>query len=99
MTEYNNSSLSFPFELVGAISLDRNYCEVTNLLFVSPELYLNILKTEKILQCWDKKFSTCVGRLDVIPAQEVVKEHRNFFCPRKEEIVFQIQFYELSKRS
>ena len=37
----------FLFELVGTISLDRNYREVINLLFVLAELYLNILKTEK----------------------------------------------------
>ena len=35
------------------MSLDRNYWKVVNLLFVSPELYLNILKTEEILQFWD----------------------------------------------
>ena len=52
----------FLFEFVGTISLDRNYREVINLLFVLPGLYLNILKTEKILQFWDKRFSTCVAR-------------------------------------
>ena len=31
------------FEFIG-ISLDRNYHEAINLLFVSPGLYLNILK-------------------------------------------------------
>ena len=52
----------FLSELVG-ISPDRNYCEVINLLFVLSALYLNILKTVKILQFWDKKkFSTCVAR-------------------------------------
>ena len=51
----------FLFELVG-ISLDRNYREAINLLFVLPGLCLNILKTEKILQFWDKKFSTWVAR-------------------------------------
>ena len=32
----------------------RNYWEVINLLFILPGLYLNILKTEKILQFWAK---------------------------------------------
>ena len=32
------------------ISLDRNYRDAINLLFVSPGLYLNVLKAEKILQ-------------------------------------------------
>ena len=40
---------------------------IINLLFVLPGLYLNILETEKMLQFWDKKFSTCVAH----PAQEV----------------------------
>ena len=34
----SNSSLSFLSELVGTISLDRNYWEAINLLFVSPGL-------------------------------------------------------------
>ena len=41
----------FPFELVG-ILLEM---EMTNLLFVSSVLYLNILKTEGLLQFWDKE--------------------------------------------
>ena len=45
----------FLFELVDTISLDGNYWEVINLLFALPGLYLNILKTEEILQFWDKK--------------------------------------------
>ena len=41
----------FLFQLVGLISLNRNYQEVINLLLVLPfGLYLNILKTEEILQ-------------------------------------------------
>ena len=36
--------------------------EVIDLLFVLLELYLNILKIEKILQFSDEKFSTCVAR-------------------------------------
>ena len=36
----------FLFELVG-ISLDRNYSEVINLLFVLPGLHLNILETDE----------------------------------------------------
>ena len=51
------------------ISLDRNYREVINLLFVLSELYLNILKTEEILQFWDKKKTRCAWH--VILAQEV----------------------------
>ena len=39
----------FLFELVGMLSLDRNYWEVRNLL------YLNIVETEKILQFYEKK--------------------------------------------
>ena len=58
---YNNSSI-YLFEFVRMISLDRNYQGVINLLFVLPGLYLNILKTEKILQLADKQFSTCVAR-------------------------------------
>ena len=46
------------------ISLDRNYRQVMNLLFVLPELYLNILETEEMLQFWDK-----ISRRE-IPAQE-----------------------------
>ena len=34
---------------------DRNYREVTNLLFILPGLDLNILKTEKISQSWGHK--------------------------------------------
>ena len=47
-----------PFELVGMMSLDRNYWVILKC----------IVKTEKTLQFWDKKkkFSTCI-----IPAQEV----------------------------
>ena len=41
----------FLFELVGMISSDRNYLEVVNLLFVLPvSFYLNIIKTEEMLQ-------------------------------------------------
>ena len=36
------------------MSLDRNYQEVLNLLFVSPGLHFTVLKTEKILQFWGK---------------------------------------------
>ena len=42
--------ISFSFELVGAISPDRNYEEVINLSFASPGLRLDILETEKMLQ-------------------------------------------------
>ena len=42
-----------------------------NLLFVSPGLYLNILKTEEILQFWDKKNSRRARH--VIPTQQVKK--------------------------
>ena len=66
-TVHNNSSLSYRtrrYDIIW-ISMDRNYREVINLLFASPILfYLNILKTGKILQHWDKtrKCSTCVAR-------------------------------------
>ena len=37
-----------------------------------PRLYLNIVKTEKILRFWDKKFSTCTSfqrkRLKLLPS-------------------------------
>ena len=52
---YDCTSLSFPLELAGITSLDRNYWDVINLLFISPGLYLNTLKTERILQFWDEK--------------------------------------------
>ena len=58
------------------ISLDRNYREVINLLFVLPGLYLNILMIEKILQFWDKTWH-------VIPDQEVnlqLTEMKIFFA-------------------
>ena len=45
----------FCFKLVGMISLDRNNWGVINLLFVLPGLYLNILKTEEILQFLGQK--------------------------------------------
>ena len=41
--------------VVGMISLDRNYREVINLLFVLPRLPLNVFKTEKMLQVGTKK--------------------------------------------
>ena len=40
------------------VSLNRNYWEAMNLLTVLPGLYLNILKTEEVLQFWDKIFTT-----------------------------------------
>ena len=56
MTEplHNDSSVSIPFELVGMTSLDRNYREVINLLFILPGLCSNILGTEKLLQFWEQ---------------------------------------------
>ena len=51
----------FLSRLVG-ISLDRNDWEVINLSFVLLILfYLNVFKAEKILQFWEKKFSTCMA--------------------------------------
>ena len=41
------------------LELARNYWEVINLLFVLPGLYLNVLKTEKILQFW--RLTACAG--------------------------------------
>ena len=57
MTEpvYNNSSLSFTFELVGTIPLDKNYQEVINSSFALPGFHSGILKTEKMLQFGTKK--------------------------------------------
>ena len=49
MTEPYTIIRRFLLELVGTISLDRNYREVINLSFVLPILFhLNILKTEEI---------------------------------------------------
>ena len=60
----------FHFEHVGTVSLDRNYWNVINLLFVLPTLfYLNILKTEEIWQFWGQKNSRRAWH--VIPAQEL----------------------------
>ena len=48
---------------------------MTNLLFVLPILFhLIIVKTEKILQFWDKKNSRCAWH--VVPAQEVKERER-----------------------
>ena len=44
--------------------------------------YLNILKTEKILQFWHKKFSTCV-----IPAQELIDLEEVFVSYRRDLIL------------
>ena len=68
----------FLFKLVGTVSLDRNYREVINLLFVLPiSFYSNILKTGEILQFLGrKKFSTCLTlsfqrkRLKIAPATD-----------------------------
>ena len=58
MTKSYAITRRFLFELVGTISLDRNDREVIDLLFV-----LYILKTEGILQFWERKqFSTRVPR-------------------------------------
>ena len=54
-TVHNNSPRFSSFELIGTMSLDKNDRTVTNLLFASPGLYSNLLKTEEILQLWDKK--------------------------------------------
>ena len=48
-TVHNNSSLSFSFELVDIISLDRNYWEVINLLFVLPGLENITILEERVL--------------------------------------------------
>ena len=61
-TVYNNLSLSFSFELVGTTSLYRNYWEVINLLFALPiSLYLDILKTQKILQFLGQNILDVIG--------------------------------------
>ena len=64
---HKNSSLSFPFQLVDTISLDRNYSEVINVSFVLPGLHLNILKTERMLQFGMKNTRRA---WHIIPAQE-----------------------------
>ena len=81
MTKPYTTIRRFPFELIG-ISLDRNYQEVMNLLFVSPGLYLNIyliyLNTysEEILQFWETKY--CRRAWHVIPAQEMKRPENKF---------------------
>ena len=63
-TAYNNSSLPFWTRYHWI----ESYWEAINLLFVSPGLYLNILKIERILrEFWDKKVSR--RACHVIPAQ------------------------------
>ena len=48
------------FDSSGMISLDRNYSEVTNLLYYFVS---NALKTEKMLQFFEtKEFSTCAAQ-------------------------------------
>ena len=59
----------FPSELVGMTSLDRNCWKLVNLLFVSPVLYWNTLKTEKSIAILGRKNSRRAWH--VIPAQEV----------------------------
>ena len=49
-TVHDNSSPSFSFELVGTISLDRNYKKNQFISFVLPWLRLDVLETEKMLQ-------------------------------------------------
>ena len=63
MTEPSTIIRRFLFLLNSSvlISLDRNYWEVINLLFVLPELYLSILKTEKILQFLGQKILNVRG--------------------------------------
>ena len=55
MTESYTIIRRFPFQLVGTISLDRNYhyyiySNKLTIIYVLSGLYLNALKTEKILQ-------------------------------------------------
>ena len=53
-------------------SLDGNYREVINLLFVLPGLYSNInLKLRKYCNFGNTKFSTCVAHL--VPTREINK--------------------------
>ena len=78
----------FLFDLVGMISLDRNYEEVLNLLFVLPGLYFNILKTEGILQFWDKRFSTCVAQ-EVKETCHLQTDQRRKRIPKKNEKIQQ----------
>ena len=61
-TVYNNSSLSFSFGLVGMTSLDRNYREVINLLFVFCLGYTSIYLTlRKYCNVWVTKYYSARG--------------------------------------
>ena len=60
-TVYNNLPLFiFSFDVVGMLSPDRNYRLVINLFFVLSGLYLDVLKTEKMLQFY-KRLTLCAG--------------------------------------
>ena len=56
-----------------------------------PRLYLNIFKTEKILQLWDKKFSTCVARHG--PSER--GQNTNFQETELERVIFVINIHLL----
>ena len=77
----------------GMISLDRNDWEVINLLSVLTGLYL---KTEKILQFSEKRFSMCV----VVPAQEVNTQKvdetsETYFSTVPSAVTFTAQMYKI----
>ena len=85
MTEPYTIIRRFLFELVGITSLDKNYLlPVVNLLFALPILfYLNIVKTEKILQFWNKKFSTSVAQ-EINDLVDEISNFRQFFFHLKD---------------
>ena len=84
-TVYDNSSLSFRTRRYD-ILLDKNYREVINLLSALPILfYLNVLKTEEILQFWSTKFSTCVAH-EVNAAFEFGRTYQKIKCRDRRSI-------------
>ena len=68
---------------------DNNSWEVINLSFVLPILfYLNILETERTLQFWDKKSSTCVRK-------RLIKNEDSILC----HFYFELQFDPIWQRN
>ena len=67
------------------ISLNRNYQEVINLLFALPfGLYLNVLKTEKILQFWDKDKYGLIKRKKIAQKELLTSCAGNWFADHNE---------------
>ena len=68
--------------------------EVINLLFVLPvSFHLNILKTERILQFWNKKFVIPAREVNIFVNQPKLNTHGtktfeiNFACRRDSQIL------------